>query len=159
MCLLLRPTGKATHHGTGPPNPSDGARSQAAPLQTEAHTCTHREAGRLRGLYVPPDKNVTGFLASEVVVVFQDHLVSVPYYHSKLISGKEERRQGVSGGVKEGPRVHLSIWKEPVSCMKVQLGARGCLAKEADCDVVLSHPHPGLHWILGWMETFSQVDP
>lgn len=50
-------------------------------------------------LYLPPDKNVTGFLASEVVIVLQDDLVCVPHYHSKLISGrrkgdKEVRHRG-----------------------------------------------------------------
>lgn len=42
-------------------------------------------------LYLPPDKNVTGFLASEVVIVFQDDFVCVPHYHPKLVSGRREK--------------------------------------------------------------------
>lgn len=57
-------------------------------------------------LYLPPDKNVTGFLASEVVIVLQDDLVCVPHYHSKLISGRrkgdKEVRHGGQGKGQEG---------------------------------------------------------
>lgn len=57
---------------------------------------TEKLAGRVGGPYIPPDKNVTGFLASEVIIVLQDYLISVPHYHSKLVSGGEEGRQGMS---------------------------------------------------------------
>lgn len=40
--------------------------------------------------YLPPNKNVTGFLASEVVIIFQDDLICVPHYHSELISGRRK---------------------------------------------------------------------
>lgn len=60
-------------------------------------------------MYVPPDKNVTGFLASEVIIVLQDYLISVPDYYSKFISGKEEGREtGVSRG-EEGWRWILRV--------------------------------------------------
>lgn len=49
-------------------------------------------------LYLPPDKNVTGFLASEVVIVLQDDLVCVPHYHSKLISGRRKGDKEVRHG-------------------------------------------------------------
>lgn len=53
-------------------------------------------------MYVPPDKNVTGFLASEVIIVLQDYLISVPDYYSKFISGKEEGRKEERGEQRRG---------------------------------------------------------
>lgn len=86
MLVLTDPT------PTAPPKPTLGSPQAPAPPRLK-----QRGWHGLTTLYLPPDKNVAGFLAREVVVVLQDDLVCVPHYHSELISGRRE-------GDKEGRR-------------------------------------------------------
>lgn len=43
-----------------------------------SHTCP----------YLPPHKYVTGLFPCEVIIIFQNYFVSIPYYHPELISGR-----------------------------------------------------------------------
>lgn len=76
------------------PRPYPPPRSKTTPGAPASASVPQREAEAVM-LHLPPDKNVTGFLAGEVVIVLQDDLVCVPHDHPQLVSGGRKGEKAV----------------------------------------------------------------
>lgn len=141
--------GKASHHWrqcwcyliSHPHLPPD---SPCVPYSTSTPMA---EAKEVTVLYLPPDKNVTGFLASEVVIIFQDDLVCVPHYHSELIPGRRKGDKEVKwwGRGRRKETRGMGDWSQAWGAQGSAHGdlLTGILSKERDQGWVRTGINPG----------------